>query len=284
MDGSLMPISKLMHWVNWFAGKSVPAVLLRFLLTVYCLVMGWALLFSDRIVFQPPTRTYREGTGIHRIGPRGHRVAILCLMNPAASQLVLYAHGNGEDLGSLREMIAEYRTQGFNVCAFDYEGYGISDGHPSTKNAYRDIDTVYTYLVQREGIDPNRIILHGRSLGAAVALHLATRRPVSGIILESAFLTAFRSVTQIPLFPFDKMRNNCEIRKLTYPALFIHGEDDRVIRVWQGKDLYRLAPGLKFAYWVPGAGHNNLLAVAGASYWKRIREFGKFLDEEKYTL
>lgn len=279
-----MVISNVMHWVNWFGGNSVPAVLLRFLVTVYCLVMGWAVLFSDRIAFQPPTPTYSEGNGIYRIGPKGHRVALLCLTNPTASQLVLYAHGNAEDLGDLRGMIAEYRKQGFSVCAFDYEGYGISDGHPSTENAYLDIETVYTYLVQHEGVDPSRIILHGRSLGAAVALHLATRRPVSGIILESAFLSAFRSVTQIPLFPFDKMRNECEIRKLSYPALFIHGEDDRVVRVWQGKHLYHLAPGLKFAYWVSGAGHNDLMTVAGVAYWKRIRAFGKFLGGEKYTL
>lgn len=273
-----------MHWASWFAGDTVAAIVLRFLLMAYCLVLAWALLFSDRIAFQPPAPTYKEGHGIHRIGPQGHRVAILCLTNPAASQLVLYAHGNGEDLGDIRQIIADYRDQGFDVCAFDYQGYGISDGRPSTGNAYRDIDTVYNYLVEREGVDPNRIIVHGRSLGAAVTLHLATSRPVSGIIMESAFLTAFRSVTQIPLFPFDKMRNDREVRKLTSPVLFIHGEEDRVIRAWQGKELYRLAPGLKFAYWIAGAGHNNLLAVAGAGYWKRIRAFATFLNRKKYTL
>ena len=284
LDISPAAFGKGMHWVNWLTGDSALAVLLRVLLTVYCLVLVWAWVFSDRVAFQPPPPTYNAGEGIQLIGPERHRIAVYCLENPAASRLVLYAHGNGEDLGDLRGMVAEYRDHGFDVCAFDYEGYGISDGRPSTANAYRDINTVYKYLVNGKGIDPNRIILHGRSLGAAVALHLATRRPVSGIIVESAFLTEFRSVTQIPLFPFDKMRNDCEIKKLSYPVLFIHGEDDRTIRIWQGKELYRLARALKFAYWVPGAGHDDLMAVAGAGYWKRIRAFADLLNREKYTL
>jgi len=162
---------------------------------------------------------------VYRIAtPSGHRIAILALTNTITSQVVLYAHGNAEDIGGVRDVMEEYRAAGFEVYTFDYRGYGISDGKPSTENSYEDINIVYNHLVQQKGIDPERIILHGRSLGAAVALHLASRRPVSGVIVQSAFLTAFRAKTQIPLSPFDKMRNDREIQRLKCAVLLIHGE------------------------------------------------------------
>jgi abhydrolase domain-containing protein 17 len=240
----------------------------------------WAWFFSDRIAFQPPPPTYAEGNGVYRIAtPDGHSIAILVLTNAAASQVVLYVHGNAEDIGGVRDIMEEYRAAGFEVYTFDYRGYGISDGKPSTDNSYEDISTVYNYLVEKKGIHPNQIILHGRSLGAAVALHLANRRPVSGVIMESAFLTAFRARTQIPLSPIDKMRNDREIQRLKCPVLFIHGEDDQTIKTWQGKKLFNLAHEPRFAYWVPNAGHDDVLVSDEAEYWKQIRAFADFIEK-----
>ena len=110
-------------------------------------------------------------------------------------------------------------------------------------------------------------------------MHLANRRPVSGIIMESAFLTAFRAITQIPLSPIDKMQNDREIQRLKCPVLFIHGEHDQTIKTWQGKKLYNLAHEPKFAYWVPNAGHNDVLVSDEAEYWKQLRHFADFIEK-----
>ncbi len=267
-------------WKKRAIGDFTLRRVLRSLLEVYVCVVVGAWLFSDRLAFQPPPATYALGNGVFRIATsHGQKIAILALTNATASQVVLFAHGNAEDIGDVREFMEQYRSLGFDVYAFDYRGYGISDGKPGTRNACEDIAALYNYLVEQKGIPPQRIILHGRSLGAAVALHLATRRPVGGVIVESAFLTAFRVMTRIPISPIDKMRNIREVRKLKAPVLFIHGEADRTIPIWHGKKLYDLAPEPKFAYWVKGAGHNDVLYANEAEYWKQIRNFAAFVEK-----
>jgi hypothetical protein len=266
------------RWKKWLIGDFTLRRLVCSLIEVYVCILVLVWFCSDRIAFQPPSPTYAEGNGVSRITtPSGQRIAILALPNPTASQVVLYAHGNAEDIGDVRDIMEEYRAAGFEVYTFDYRGYGISDGRPGTGNAYEDIHSLYNYLVEQKGILPDRIILHGRSLGAAVVLHLANRRPVSGVVMESAFLTAFRTITQIPLFPIDKMRNIREIQQLKCPVLFIHGENDQTIKAWQGKKLYSLAPESKCSYWVHNAGHNDVLATDKAEYWKQIRGFADCL-------
>jgi fermentation-respiration switch protein FrsA (DUF1100 family) len=243
---------------------------------IYVCVLAWAWFFSDRIAFQPPPPTYSEGTGItYATASSGEKIAMLSLTNAGATHVVLFAHGNAEDIGCVRDLLEEYRNSGFEVCTFDYRGYGLSQGRPSTSKSYEDIEAVYAELVGRRGVDPRGIIVHGRSLGAAVVLRLAARRPVGGVIVESAFVTAFRVKTRIPLFPIDKMRNNREIRKLRCPVLVIHGEADEAIGAWHGKLLFGLAREPKSAYWVPNAGHDDVCAVGGGEYWKQIRAFAE---------
>jgi len=261
-------------WKKWLVGDFTLRRLACSLIEVYLCILGWAWLFSDRIAFQPPEPTYAEGDGVYRIAtPNGEHIAVLGLTNAAASQVVLYAHGNAEDIGCVRETLEPYRAAGFEIYTFDYRGYGLSDGSPSTRKAYEDLDTLYRHLVEQKGIPPARLILHGRSLGAAVVLHVASRRPAAGVIVESAFLTAFRARTQIPVSPFDKMRNDREIRRLNCPVLVIHGEDDQTIPTWQGKRLYALAREPKSAYWAPQADHDDVLVSNEAEYWRQLRQF-----------
>src|ERR1035437_7333280 len=163
----------MQHWKKWLIGDFTLRRLIYSLIEAYLCILVCAWFFSDRMAFQPPPPTYTEGKGVSRIAaPDGHRIAILDLTNAAASQVVLFAHGNAEDIGGVRDIMEEYRAAGFEVYTFDYRGYGISDGKPGTDNSYSDINTVYNYLVEQKGIHPNRIILHGRSVGASVALHL----------------------------------------------------------------------------------------------------------------
>ena len=148
-----------------------------------------------------------KGNGVSCIqAADGNPLAVLALTNSISATPVLYVHGNAEDIGGVREFLEDYRNAGFDVFTFDYRGYGISGGRPSCSHAYEDIESVYDYLLNRLKIDPAKLIVHGRSVGAAVALHLVTRCRVGGVIVESAFLTAFRARTQIPLSPFDKWK------------------------------------------------------------------------------
>jgi fermentation-respiration switch protein FrsA (DUF1100 family) len=177
-----------------------------------------------------------------------------------------------------------FRSKGFSMLAYDYRGYGTSGGRASEKNAYEDVEAVYEYLVGKLGCPSDRIIAMGRSLGGAVAMHLACREKLAGLILESSFVTAFRVVTRVPLIPFDKFRNVDKIKEVHCPILVIHGRDDRIVPFWHGEKLFKTANEPKLKFWVDGAGHNDLFPVAGTRYWDIIKEFISMVQANKEDL
>ena len=249
-------------------------VITSFVLIYLCvMVAGWFL--SDYLIFLPPPRSYHAGGPYFRVPVTAQEsIGMLALTNPAAPYVLLYAHGNGEDIGAdLQDEMREFLARGFEVYAFDYRGYGISDGKPGHGRALADAEAAYQHLVRDRKIAPGRIILYGHSVGAAMALDLAARHKVGGLVIESAFVTAFRVRTQIPLFPIDKFRNNRHMREVHCPVLVMHGEIDDAIPCWHGRELYRLAPEPKQAYWAHMANHNNVRISNDAEYWKQVRTF-----------
>jgi fermentation-respiration switch protein FrsA (DUF1100 family) len=245
---------------------------------IYAAVVGWVWIISDRMIFLPPAPSYRDSAEILRLTTAGgERIAAVYLPNPGATYAVLFSHGNGEDLGYVLPLLPELRDLGFGVLAYDYRGYGLSEGRPSEPNVYADIDAAYDYLTQNLRIAPERIILYGRSLGAGAAVDLAARRFVGGLILESPFLTAFRVMTQIPVFPVDKFRNVDKIGRVRCPVLVMHGEADEIVPLWHGRRLFEKASGPKTLVVIPGAHHNDFMWVAGARYAAALRDFEALL-------
>jgi hypothetical protein len=130
-------------------------------------------------------------------------------------------------------------------------------------------------------VPPERVILHGRSLGGGIASHLASRRPAAGLILESTFVSAFRVPITRPLFPFDRFATAARLRDVRYPVLVIHGTRDEVVPYWHGQALFEKANPPRTHFWVEGAGHNDLQMVAGERYWRALREFADSLPDGK---
>lgn len=241
---------------------------------VYVCVVFFAHFYSDRMIFLPPKPSYEDSSEIIRIqAENGTEISALYLSNPNSEFTILFSHGNAEDLGDIRDFLEIIQIRGYSVFAYDYRGYGTSSGRASEKNAYKDIDAVYEYLVKQLNVSADRIIAHGRSVGAAVAVDLASRRKLAGLIIESSFVSAFRAVTRIRVAPFDKFNNIDKIKKVECPVLIIHGKDDRIIGLWHSEKLFESANEPKLKFWVDGAGHNNLLLKAGIRYWDIIDEF-----------
>ena len=267
-----------------FRRPVVPEIfLLRMALSIaliYAVVGAWAWLISDRMIFLPPAPTYRDTADILKVPTSGgERIAAVYLPNPAATYTVLLSHGNAEDLGSVLPSLPPLRDLGFGVFAYDYRGYGLSQGRASEQHVYADIDAAYDYLTRELRVPAARIILYGRSLGAGAAVDLAARQSVGGLILESPFLTAFRVMTRIPLFPFDRFRNVDKIGRVRCPVLVMHGEADEIVPLWHGQQLFERVPGPKMFLAVPGAHHNDFLWVAGARYVTALRDFEALLRE-----
>jgi fermentation-respiration switch protein FrsA (DUF1100 family) len=246
-------------------------------IVVYVAFAAFAWLVSDRMIFQPPPSSYRAGQLPIVMLPTEHgTIATLHLPNPRAAITVLYAHGNAEDLGQLAPWLEELRRAGFAVLAFDYRGYGLSTGGPpSAAGATDDMAAVYHHAVSTLKIPPSRLVLYGRSVGSGPATDLASRVPVGGLVLESAFVSAFRVLTRVSLLPFDRFHNLRHIRRVRGPVLVIHGTDDEVIPVSHGRRLYEAAGQPKQALWIEGAHHNDVALVGGARYWLALAAFGR---------
>ena len=248
----------------------------------YVSLLLFAYFLADSMIFIPPRSGYVESPEfIQLITSDGERIYAYYLPNENAKYTLLVSHGNAEDIGYMLPLFREMHKHGFSVFSYDYHGYGISSGRPTEKNAYLDIDAAYNHLTKDLHVAPENIIAYGHSLGAAVSLDLAVRKPVGAVILQGAFTTAFRVMTRIPLMPFDKFENIEKIKRLRCPLLMIHGVDDGIIPFWHGRKLYELASVPKQFYAVSGAGHNDILVTSGEEYWRTISSFVlQYLDKK----
>jgi len=255
---------------------------LRIVLLLYgCLVL-LALFVAERVIFQPPPASYPKSSEILDLTMTdGVRIAAVHLPNPTARFTILFSHGNAEDLGHVVPYLREFQQRGYGVFAYDYRGYGQSDGSPSSQGALQDIEAAYDYLTGTLGVPPERVIPMGYSVGGGPATHLATVRKVGGLVLESSFTSAFRTVTRIPLIPFDRFNNIALVGRLTVPLLVIHGQQDFVVPFRNGQQLFAMAREPKRHLWVAGAGHYDLRERAGENYWQTLAEFAKLIEAQQ---
>jgi fermentation-respiration switch protein FrsA (DUF1100 family) len=193
--------------------------------------------------------------------------------------VLLWCHGNAGNIIHRLENLVELYRLGLSVLIFDYRGYGRSSGTPSEEGFYRDALAAYAYLTETRRIAPERLVLFGRSLGAAVAGDVASRKPVAGLILESPF-PSVGAVARAHYFglPVDWLLsaefNLVErLRRISVPVLVVHGDRDEVVPIQLGQQVFEAAREPKSFYLVPGADHNDLYVVGGRPYFQRIKRF-----------
>jgi abhydrolase domain-containing protein 17 len=251
---------------------------------VYGSLAAFAYLGSDRILFQPHAASYAAGGDVIMLDAgAGVRIAARHLESPGARFTILVSHGNAEDLGDLAPLLEQLRALGASVLAYDYEGYGLSGGAPSEARLYADVDAAYRYLTVERGVAPENVIAYGRSLGGGPSVDLASRMPLGGLVLESAFTSVFRVVTRVPIFPGDKLVNLPKMDRVRCPVLVLHERRDPVIPFHHGEALFAAAPGPKLRLWVDEEGHADVANVAGAEYDRSLRELLRLASEARPT-
>lgn len=238
----------------------------------------------EGILFQPHPSSYRDSEDILKLKTSdGAVISAVYLPVEGARQTILYSHGNAEDLGNLQLLLKAFQAVGFSVLAYDYHGYGTSEGKPSEKATYLDVDAAYDYLTKNLSIRPESILVHGRSLGGAVSVDLAARKPHGGLVLESTFLSAMRVAFPDPDPRMDRFRSLEKMAGVKGPILIIHGTADEVIPFAHGQRLFAAANEPKRFFWVKNAGHNNLLQVAQGQFWNVLRDFAELVRETQGT-
>lgn len=218
---------------------------------------------------------------------------------------LLFFHGNAENIGGCLDLATRARAAGFNLLLLDYRGYGESQGRPTEQGIYRDGEAALDHLGSRAGVDPDRIVVWGRSIGAAVAVRLAARgaepagaardgsagdpggaHPVAGLILESPFTSvpdllrqgehvALLALSRLGTYRFDSA---ALMGRVVAPVLIVHGTDDEIAPFELGRRLYELAPGRKEMAAIRGGGHNDLWALHGDEVWGAVQGFLESLE------
>lgn len=241
----------------------------------YVLVCLGARLISTRMIFPAPAPTYGEKLrGLERIsGLDGQKFAAVHLPNPAAKHLLIFFHGNGEDLGINLPRLEQFRAAGFAVLAVDYPGYGATGGQPSEEGMCAAADAAYAHATRNLGWAKERIIVYGMSLGGSAAVWVASREVVGGLVLESTFMSAYRVMTRWPLVLGDRLPSLSRMKRVRCPVLVMHGTRDGVIDIEHGRALFAAAPEPKYSLWVEGAGHCQVDSVAGPLYWQTLMDF-----------
>jgi len=239
-----------------------------------------AYFLGDKLIFQPQPMFYGDDDQAFKLAtPGGEKITAIFYKNENAVFTILFSHGNAENISDTDRFLRNLRDAGFNVLAYDYRGYGKSEGKPSEQNSYEDAETAYNYLINEIKIPPEKIIIHGRSLGGAVSIDLASRKKCGGLIAESAFVSAFRVLTHYTIYPFDKFQNLAKIKRVKCPVLFIHGKKDEIIPFRHGEMLFAGANEPRYSFWIDEAKHNNVSAIGGRSYLQAIRDFADNLPK-----
>lgn len=192
---------------------------------------------------------------------------------PAAPEraVLLYFHGNAGNLSHRVERTKVFHDLGLSVLALDYRGYGRSEGRPSEEGTYRDARAAWRYLAETRRIAPDRIVLFGRSLGAAVAARLAVEAAPRALILDSAFTSAVDLGAEVyPWLPVRLLaryryptREN--LKQVNRPALIVHSRNDEIVPFHHGEALYAAANPPKAFLEIAG-GHNDDFFVHDRRY------------------
>lgn len=177
-------------------------------------------------------------------------------------KVILYFHGNAGHIGYRAPIYKALMEQGFGLLALSYRGYGKSQGKPTEEGLYEDGRAAMKFL-KEQGVNENKIIIYGESLGTGVATKIASEYKIGGIVLKSPFTAAVDVARKVyPFLPvkllmIDKFKSMDRIKSITVPILIFHSENDDVIPFEQGRKLYETANKPKKFISLGSDGHDN---------------------------
>lgn len=195
------------------------------------------------------------------------------------TKYIVWAHGNAMCIAHMIPYLQNIQNS-LNVgfVAFDYQGYGCSEGLPSEQNCYDDIKIVITYINEQLNINLDDIYLIGGSLGTGIIIDYAYNNNWKNpLVIISPYKTIAKVVFDSSIVrPIDKFRSEAKIPYLTCPVRIIHGVQDKLINIDHGKHLYSLLQNKSLKpIWINDADHNNI-------YWHiQIDDIAEVLNYKK---
>lgn len=201
---------------------------------------------------------------------------------------VVFMHGNAENISTHIGSVFWLPAEGFNVFLFDYRGFGRSGGKAKLGGVHLDAAAAIERARTLPGVDPDRLVVFGQSIGGAIAVYTVARverRGVRMVVAESTF-AGYRRIAreklgsswltwafQWPLsflIPDRYSPGPVAARIAPIPLLVIHGDADPVVPLAHGRALYDMAAEPKRLWVVPGGGHIEAFARLGDTYRERL--------------
>jgi uncharacterized protein len=265
--------------------SSLPLNLLFWTVLSTTLVGGCRI--EDRFIFHPDHVTDRDPSHIGLTFENvffttqdGIRLHGWFIPHEDARATLVWFHGNAGNISDrLLNIKLLHDRINTNIFIFDYRGYGRSEGSVSEKGTYLDGEAAIAYLLGRDDAATRKLILFGRSLGAAVAAEMATRFTTLGLILESPFVSIREMAREIfPSLPISWLLRTRydtleKVRLVKTPILVLHGDRDATVPFAHGKRVFEVASQPKRFHRIVGASHNDTFVVGGEEYYEILREF-----------
>lgn len=199
---------------------------------------------------------------------------------PFREVAILISHGNGGNISHRISLYEVLHQVGVQVFAYDYRGYGHSEGRPSEMGTYRDAEAALAWLKSR-GFSESNIVAHAESLGGGIASELARQHPeLRGLILRSTYTSLVDLGAE--LFPILPVRQVARIRydtrarlpEIHVPVLFLHSRADTLIPFHHAEANFQAANPPKWLKEIRGD-HNDQPDASPELYAQAIREFLK---------
>ena len=228
-------------------------IILLFALVAYPLIVLAVHGTQDYVIFQsrgasmaPPKYLDIDEVTLPTID--GERLYAWWLRVPHAPKTILYFQENGTNISYRTSRLRTFQKMGVNALLIDYRGYGKSTGRiKKESHIYTDGATAWDFLVKEKGLEPEEIIIWGRSLGGAVAAEIAQFKPIAALVLESTFYSLndiarrqywFLPTTWLLAFHFE---NGSKLKHVSAPVIIIHSQEDDTIPFGQANKLYEVA-------------------------------------------
>jgi pimeloyl-ACP methyl ester carboxylesterase len=195
-----------------------------------------------------------------------------------SDRVILLFHGNTGNISDCLESLRQFASLGYGTFVFDYRGYGHSEDRPDEQGTYHDADAAWEWLLREKHFAPDAVVIVGRSLGAAIAAHIAARHRPAAVILESTFTSlpdiAAETHPLVPARLMTRFKYNTLARmpRIHSPVMIVHGREDQVIGYHHGERLYAAANEPKVFLEISGD-HATGFLDSGDKYIDGLREF-----------
>lgn len=254
--------------------------------------------FLDKLVFPAPSPSYgketfkknlcwipwNEAVSPDKFGDECYSEGIPCLWlpTPRSAGVILFCHGNAEDLGMCFQFLKHMRDQfKMNVLAVEYPGYGLLHKIPASETVVKEaVLTAFRFILDEMRVKYEQVIVFGRSVGSGPSVYLASQFSVGGLILVAAF-KSIREAAKSLLGDLvgrvltERFPNLPLIGNVSCPTLFIHGMKDTLVPMSHSVALFKQCRARKLLITPPGMEHNtNLFTDASFLAVPAINFFG----------